>query len=262
MPTVEIQVLGPVTALVDDVAVPLRGHTERALLVALVLTVNHSVSGDHLVLALWGDDPPPSARNTLQSAISRLRGKLAGAISGDGHSYRLDLDPDRIDAVRFERLVAQAADTIDTDPAGAARLAAAAMGLWRGTPFDDLGEEEFVLPETARLEEMRMAAIELRLEADVALGRLAQAIPRLRAELIEQPYRERLWYLLMLALARDGRRVEALRTYREVWRIMEEVGLRPSQAIRDLESLIVEEHPDVGLQLASSIRVGDSPEPS
>lgn len=250
---IEIQVLGPIRVRAGGRPVLLRGHTERLLLAAFVITLNHAVSADQLELVLWGDAPPRSARNTLQSALSRLRTKLRGALAGDGHSYVLELDPDRVDAVRFERLVVAADDALGEAPQRTAELTAAAMALWRGSPFDDLRDEEFVLPEALRLEELRLAATELRLEADVALGRLAQVIPRLRAELAEQPYRERLWYLLMLALARDGRRVEALRCYDEVWDIMAEVGLKPSRPLAELERAIVEERPEVRLELARSL---------
>jgi DNA-binding SARP family transcriptional activator len=258
MCALEVRVLGPVQITVDGVPVPLRGRTERALVVAMVLSLNHAVSGEHLALALWGDEPPASARNTLQSALSRLRRKFRGALTSDGHSYCLRLDPECVDAVCFETLVVAAADAVAANASRAAELAAAALDLWRGPPFDDLADDDFVVPEAMRLEELRLAAIELHLEADVVLGRLAQAIPRLRAEVTEQPYRERLWYLLMLALARDGRRVEALRAYLELWSVMREVGLEPSRALRELEARIIQESPDVALRLAYSIQAHPS----
>lgn len=253
MQEILIEVLGPVRVVADGAAVRLRGHTERALVAALVITLNHPVSVDQLELALWGEQLPVSARNTLQSSISRLNAKLGGAISSDGHCYCLNLEPERIDAVRFERCVAEAAEALDDDPARTAELTAEAMTMWRGVPFDGLCDEEFALPEVTRLEELRLAAVELRLEAAVVQGKLAQAIPRLRAELTEQPYQERLWYLLMLALARDGRRVDALRCCQEVRERMADIGLEASHAIQRLEMQIIEEEPTVQLRLSRAV---------
>jgi DNA-binding SARP family transcriptional activator len=245
MTTLDVQVLGPIRAAVDGTEVPLRGHTERALLVALVLSVDHAVSADQLVMAVWGDNPPPSARNTMQSAISRLRHKFGGVIVGDGHSYRLATAPDCIDAVRFERLVVAAEGALADDPQLAGALSVEAMALWRGVPFGELADDELVLAEVQRLDELRSNAEATRLEADVALGRFASVIARLRAELVEQPYRERLWFLLMVALARAGRRVEALRAYDDVWDVMASVGLEPSRELQELQSQIIEEAPPV-----------------
>jgi DNA-binding SARP family transcriptional activator len=245
MAELDVRVLGPIEVSVDGVDVPLRGHTERTLLIALVLSVDHAVPADHLVQALWGDEPPPSAQNTMQSAISRLRKKLEGAITGDGHSYRLAISPDCIDVIRFERLVVAAEEAMANDPKLAADLSAEAMELWSGVPFGDLADDELVLAESQRLHELRSTAEATRLEADVALGRFASVIARLRAELVEQPYRERLWALLMVALARAGRRVEALRTYDEVWGVMASVGLEPSRELQELQNQIVEEAPPV-----------------
>lgn len=253
---IDIRVLGPICVSVDEEPISLRGRTERALLATLVITLNHAAAAEQLILALWGDAPPPSARNTLQSCISRLRTKLGGAILSDGHAYRLDVCPDCIDAVRFERLVVVAAQALDDDPERTVELTREALGLWRGRPFGDLPETDLVTPEITRLEELRLAATELRLEADVALGRFAQVIPRLRAELAEQPYRERIWYLLMLALARDGRRVEALRCYDELWRLMSDVGLEPSEALHRLQQAIIDERPDVRLRITGALRTG------
>ncbi len=256
MGSIDIRVLGPIRVSVDEEPIPLRGRTERALLATLVITLNHAAAAEQLILALWGDAPPPSARNTLQSCVSRLRAKLGGAIVSEGHAYRLDVCPDCIDAVRFERLVVAAAGSLEEDPSGSCELTREALGLWHGRPFADLPETDLVLPEITRLEELRLAATELRLEADVALGRFAQVIPRMRAELAEQPYRERIWYLLILALARDGRRVEALRCYDELWELMSDVGLEPSEPLRRLQSAIIDEQPDVRLRITRALRTG------
>lgn len=246
-----IRVLGPIEITVNGLCRPVAGRHPRAVLVALVLGVGHAVPVDHLAAVVWGDDPPPTAHATLQTHVSHLRKCL-----GEHHllfeegAYVLAVPPEAIDAVRFERLSIEAADVLDSDPARARRLSMEALGLWRGAPFGDLYDDEFVNLEARRLDEMRIRTMELRLEADLALGRIAHAAGLLESAVADHPYRERLWYLLISALAMDGRRVEALRAYQRLCGILAEAGLEPSQDLRELEQDVLMEVPRLRAHLA------------
>jgi DNA-binding SARP family transcriptional activator len=241
---VRIRVLGPIEVVVGRLPEPVPGRRARSLLAALVLGIDHLVSVEHLVAAVWGDDPPPSARNTLQTHVSTLRSLLGrDAIDFDEEAYILRLSPESVDAVRFERLTIEAADSLPKLPSVARELAMEGLGLWRGAPFGDIGDDEFVELEVRRLLELRLELMEVRLEADIALGRSGPAAAVLEGMVIDHPYRERLWCLLMTALAHDGRRVEAIRACRRLEDQLAEVGLEPSHEIRDLEQLILVEAP-------------------
>lgn len=239
-----VLVLGPIEVAVDGERVAVGGKKTRAVLTALVLDLGHAVSSDHLIAAVWRDDPPASARTTLQSRISRLR-NLTGAesIVFEDDAYTLDVPPQVVDVVQFEQLANSAAACVDNDPDAAAEQSAAALALWRGRPFGDLADDEFVVPATQRLEQLRLWAMETRLWADVVRGEYGHVIPTLQAAVADHPYRERLWMMLMTALACDGRRVEALRAYSELDALLAELGLEPGQELRDLEQQILVEDP-------------------
>ncbi len=243
----QIGLLGPVEARVGGIRVFLGGRHERLVFTALAVALNHAVSSDFLVDAIWEDEAPASALDTLQSIVSRLRGRLGrDAIELVDHSYRLAADPDQVDVIVFERLTNEAsAALLADDSTTAAILATKALALWRGAPFGDLRDAQFLEPEVRRLEALRLGASEIRLDADVGCGRLTSAIASLEAEIIENPYRERLWYLLILALARDGRRVDALRACQQLRTDLAEIGLDPSRDICELEEMILNEAPTV-----------------
>jgi DNA-binding SARP family transcriptional activator len=167
-------------------------------------------------------------------------------------------DPASVDAIRFERLLESASRTVVDDASSAATMMIEALALWRGVPFGDLSDVVFLEPEVRRLEALRLSAIEVRLEADVERGMLTSAIASLEAETLENPYRERLWYLLVLALARDGRRVEALRACQQLRAVLGEVGLEPSTDLSELEAMVIEEAPMVRSHLARCTRSGAS----
>jgi DNA-binding SARP family transcriptional activator len=248
----QVRVLGPIEVVVSGQGVAVGGRNTRAVLAALVLSLNHAVSADHLAWAVWGEEPPPSAHGTLQTYVSRLRRILGHeVIRFEDDAYRLSIDNDLVDAVRFERLAIQAEELLAIDAARSRSLSMEALGLWQGEPFGDLVDDVPFRIEVQRLEEMRIATMELRLEAEIALEHHVQVVGLLEAAVIDQPYRERLWYLLITALARDGRRVEALRAYRRLAELLAETGLEPSQDLRDLESQVIEEHPSVAPQMGS-----------
>ena len=178
----------------------LAGSKRRALLALLLLHVNETLSIDRLIDELWGERPPATAARTVQAHVSRLR-KALGA-GGDGADERdryprarlpADLDPERLDAYRFERLVAEGRRELATgDPKRAAAAFEAALSLWRGTPLADLAYEPFAQPEIARLEDLRLAALEELVDAKLALGRHGELVGQLEALIGEHPYRERL----------------------------------------------------------------------
>jgi DNA-binding SARP family transcriptional activator len=242
--TIDIRILGPVELAVDGSPVHIGGDRPLTLLAALAIDIGHAVPVDRLILDVWDDDLPDAAEADLQSHISKIRSAIGAChLTAGDHSYTLDLDPEAVDAVRFERLTLEAERLLPDDPQAALDACIAGMRLWRGAPFGSLAELPFLQPAANRLLELRSAVIEIRLEADLALGRHVRAIPMLETLVGEYPYRERIWFLLADALARDGRRVEALRSLRRLERELGEVGLSPSRELRELEQQIIDEVP-------------------
>jgi DNA-binding SARP family transcriptional activator len=251
--TIDIRILGPVELAIDGVPVHIGGDRPLTLLAALTIDIGHAVPVDRLILDVWDDDLPEAAEADLQSHISRIRGVIGARhlVTGD-HSYTLDLDPEVVDAVRFERLTLEAERLLPENAEAALSACVRGMRLWRGTPFGSLADLPFLQPAANRLLELRSSAIEIRLEADLALGRHARAIPLLEILVTEYPFRERLWFLLADALARDGRRVEALRTLRRLERELSEIGLSPSRELQELEQQIIDEVPPHVARLSRS----------
>src|SRR5438105_1251870 len=188
----EFRILGPLEVVEDGRALALGGAKQRALLAALLLERNRVVPAERLIDALWDDEPTETAAKALQVYVSQLR-KLLGPdrVETRAPGYRLRVDEGELDLERFERLVA----------AGDAR---AALSLWRGPPLADVSERRFARTESARLEELRLASLEDRIDADLAAGRHAALVGELEALVREQPFRERLHAQLLLALYRSG----------------------------------------------------------
>jgi predicted ATPase/DNA-binding SARP family transcriptional activator len=245
-PRTQFGLLGPLSMTSDAKTVALGGRKRRALLAVLLLEPNRVVSGDRLVDALWGDDPPETARNTVQVYISQLRKLLPdGALETAAPGYRLVIDADSIDLFQFERL-GQAGRTAlaSGDAVEAARALRAALALWRGPPLADLAWEPFAHSEVLRLEELRLAAIEDRIEADLTLGRHGQLVAELEQLVAEHPLRERLRGQLMLALYRSGRQADALAVYQRMRRSLADgLGLEPSESVRKLQRAILAHDP-------------------
>ena len=238
MSTRTIRVLGPIDVVTSDGVRSVGGRRPQMLLGALVLTVGHSTSIDHLVDVLWAGDPPDHAVNTVQSYISRLRHLIGhDAIRSVDGSYLLDVGVEELDALRFEQLVRSARE--QTDPNSIRTTCREALGLWRGMPFGDLSREDPFHLEALRLDELRILAMELQLEAELSLGRSDLVVGELEAAVRENPYRERLWYLLIDALARDGRRVEALRACSDLRQLLGDVGLEGGGHLDVLEDRIL-----------------------
>ena len=240
---IEFRVLGPVEAIRDGGSVELGGPRQRALLALLLLEPGRPVSADRLVDELWQGEPPGSALVTLRSYVSRLRRALgdAGPISGGATGYALDVPPEQIDASRFERLTREGQAAMDRGAVGrAVEQLRAALELWRGKPFAGLADDGALKLETKRLEDLRLVALEERIEAELALGLAAELVEELEALVLEHPYRERLWRHLMLALYRAERQVDALAAYgRARGLLAEELGLEPGEELKQLEQAIL-----------------------
>lgn len=234
-----IRVLGPIDLATGSGSVPVGGRQARALLGALVIGAGHAVPVDHLHDVLWGDDPPESADNTMQSYISQLRRVLGSdAIVRIDHAYELDVDPHQIDAVRFESLLGEATAVRD-QPEECRRICREALGLWRGQPFGGLVDEGVFRLEAYRLDELRETTMELSLEAELALGNHDLVVGELELAVDEHPYREHLWHLLIQALAEGDRRVEALRACNRLRQVLAEVGVEPGDDLVTLERRIL-----------------------
>jgi len=243
------RILGPLEVDAEGRAVALGGAKPRAVLAVLLLHANEPVSAERLALALWGEDAPTSAVKTVQVYVSRLRKALADAdvLTSTGAAYRLRVRPGELDAHAFEQLVAEGREAL---AAGHAEQAAAtirdALSLWRGPPLDELASLPFAPPEIKRLEEQRLAALEARVEADLAAGRHAELIGELQRLTSRHPWRERLQRDLMLALYRCGRQAEALAVYRETRRLfVDELGIEPSDELRRLEAQMLDHDPEL-----------------
>lgn len=238
----EFGILGSLEVRDGEEAVPLGGLRERSLLALLLLNANELVPTGRLVDELWGEEPPKTAVKTVQVYVSRLR-KLLGAeaIATSPPGYLLRVDPERIDLHRFERLTREGREALAADDAAtAARQLSEALALWRGAPLADFAYEPFAQAEAARLEELRLTALEDRIEADLRRGRAAELVGELQGLAARHPLRERLRGHLMLALYRSGRQAEALDVYRDArTTLVEELGIEPSRELQRIERAIL-----------------------
>ena len=212
----------------------------RALLAALLLNRGQAVSTDRLIVELWGDDPPDRAANLVSVYVLRLRRVLGDpegrVLTTRAPGYQLRLHPGDLDAERFEVLAGQGRKALGNgDPRRAAEALAEALGLWRGRALDDVPPSALVTAEADRLEESRLAAIELRIDADMGCGLHAQLVPELRRLLSDQPLREGLWALLIRALDAAGRHAEALAAYGQARTVIsDELGVDPGPELQRL----------------------------
>ena len=239
---IQFRLLGPVDANDDGSPLSLGGTGQRALLAFLLLHANEVVSNDRLIAELWGETPPGSGVTALQVRVSQLRkglGQAAGRLETRPPGYVLRVEPDELDLDRFTQLLA-GADA--AEPSEAASTLREALALWRGPALADMAYESFAQQAIGRLEELRLTALERRIEADLALGRHAEVIPELEALIAEHPLRERLRGQLILALYRSGRQAEALSAYRKAREaLVEELGIEPSPALQELERRILQQ---------------------
>jgi DNA-binding SARP family transcriptional activator len=233
----EFRILGPLEVVEDGHVLDVGGAKQRALLAMLLLHANEVVSTDRLIDALWEDAPPNRAHKALQVYVSQLR-KLLGRerLETKTPGYLLRVAPDELDVARFERLIADGKQ-------------AEALALWRGQPLSDFAFSRFTRSEIARLEELRLAALEERIDADLVSGRHAAVAGELEALVQMHPLRERIRGQLMLALYRSGRQAEALEVYQDGRRTLtEELGIEPAKELRELEKAILLQDPGLDVQ--------------
>jgi DNA-binding SARP family transcriptional activator len=238
----EFRILGALEVRRDAELVSIAGAKERALLAILLLAANEPVTTDRLVDELWGEAPPSTARKSLQVRVATLRRLLPeGVLVTRGGSYVIELARDELDLFRFERLVSEASIALANGESNeASSLLREALALWRGPALADFAYESFAEPAIARLEELRLAALELCIEAELAAGRHTQLIGELKELIAAHPLRERLRGQLMLALYRDGRQAEALELYQRTRQTLsEELGIEPGPALQELQRAVL-----------------------
>ena len=242
--SMEFRLLGPLEVRAASGPIPLGGEKQRALLALLLLNANRVVSRERLIDELWGEDPPETAVTMVQVYVSRLRKVLpAGSLVTRSPGYVVEVGDDELDLSRFERLRAEARGA---DPEKAARLYRGALELWGGPVLAEFDGEPFARVERRRLEELHMATLEERIEADLALGRHDELIGELEALSAEHPDRERLRGQLMLALYRGGRHSEALEHFSHLRvRLRDGLGLEPSTQLRELQRRILQQDPSL-----------------
>jgi DNA-binding SARP family transcriptional activator len=226
--------------------VALGAPKQRALLAVLLLHRGEPVSSDRLIDEIWGEQPPASANKLVQGYVSNLRKVLGdGRLVTQGRGYMLRTEPGQTDVDRFEALAARGRRALDDgDALTAAAVLREALAVWRGPALSDFAYEPFAQPEIARLEESRLVVLEDRIDADLASGEHARLVGELDALVREHPLRERLQGQLMLALYRSGRQADALETYHIARdRLVDELGLEPGRALRELERAILAQDP-------------------
>ena len=251
----EFRILGPLLVRVDGVAVPIGGPKQRALLALLLLSANRVVSRDRLIGELFAEQSVNSADHALRNQVSRLRKVLSPAAIGEPRlvarapGYLLRVEPGELDLEHFERLLAEGREALAVGDAAAAAVSfRASESLWQGRPLADLEFESFARVEVERLEELRLEAVEERVDAELVLGRHPALVSELSVLSAEHPYRERFRAQLMLALYRSGRQAEGLEVYRRTRTLLdEELGLEPGLELQELERAILVQDPALNL---------------
>jgi DNA-binding SARP family transcriptional activator len=244
-----VRLLGPLEVSHERTPLPLGPPAQRALLARLLLDANRTVAVDRLVVDLWGEDPPASAVKMVHVHVSQLRKRLPdGLLVTRAPGYAAHVTPEALDLVRFDRLRTRGrAALAGGSPAEAAARLRDALALWRGPALEEF-DAPFFITEARRLEEFRLACVEDRIEADLALGRHAEVAGEIDALVARNPLRERLHGQLMLALYRSGRQADALAAYRWLRRhLADELGIDPSPPLRELERRMLQHDPALGL---------------
>jgi DNA-binding SARP family transcriptional activator len=247
---VEFRILGPLEILDGELRLPLGGAKRRAVAALLLLEPNQVVPSDRLIDGVWGEDPPAAAAGSLQNHVLRLRRSLGDRLVTRAPGYLMRVEPYELDLDRFRRLVSEAREG---EPAQAGALLREALALWRGPPLADLAGEPAGLA-ASHLDELRLEALELRIDADLELGLHAQLTAELEPLVAEQPFRERLRGQLLLSLYRSGRQAEALEAYAAARAtLVDELGAEPGPELRELHRAILRQDPTLA---------GPTPEPS
>jgi class 3 adenylate cyclase len=240
-PDLEVRLLGPIEVERDGEPVALGGQKPRALLAVLALEPGRVVSVDRLVEALWPGDPPETAPHAVQVYVSQLRKALGSTIVTRPPGYVLEVEPERVDAHRFVRLAQEGHGALEDDDAASAEIVLReALALWRGPALSDFLYEPFAQTQIARLEELRTAVVEDRIDADLALGRHLELVSELEALVQAERLRERPRAQLMLALYRSGRQADALAAYRDARdTLVDDLGIEPGRELKELEAAIL-----------------------
>ena len=251
------RILGSLEAFDGERPLSLGGAKQRAVLAFLLLHANEALTRDVIIDQLWGETPPPTAAKVLQNCISALRKELpdgGGALRTVGGAYALAVGPDELDRDRFEQTLAKGRAAFAAgDAEHAAEQLRGALELWRGAPLSDFVYESFAKDEIVRLEELHVAAVEDRIEAELACGRAEELVPELESLVARHPVRERLRRQLMLALYRTGRQAEALAAYRDAREtLLGELGIEPSRALQELEKAILAQDPTLDVDARRS----------
>ena len=262
----DFRILGPLEVADNGREPVIARGKQRALLAILLLHANEVVSSDRLIEELWGEQPPASAAKSLQVHVSRLRKALedcSDRVVTRPNGYLLHVEAGELDLDRCERLAHQGREALATDnPGRAAEQLREALALWRGPPLADFAFDSFAQPEIGRLEELRLALLEDRIEADLSSGQHAELVGELEALVGEHPLRERLRRQVVLALYRSGRQADALEAYRAARETLnEELGLEPTPALRELEQAILNHDASLRAPAAPGPFVSRLPEP-
>jgi DNA-binding SARP family transcriptional activator len=261
---IDYRVLGPLEAFDDGRQLSLGGPKQRAMLASLLLRATEVVPVGRLIDDLWGDDPPESAANIIQGYVSGLRHVIGReAIATRGRGYLLHVEPSNLDLRRFERLVDEGGYALANGrPLEAVEAFSKALSLWRGPPFADISDEPFVVVAAGRLDELRLAALEKRIDADLACGRHGDVAAELATLVEEYPFRERFRAQHMLALYRSERQTDALASYQAARaKLAEELGIDPSPALQSLEKSILDHHSSLDLSVSGGERLPELSEP-
>src|SRR5919198_31131 len=266
---VDFLLLGPLEARQAGRPLRLGSIKHRMLLAKLLLHANQVVSTDELIDTVWGEQPPPTVRQSLQNHVASLRRAIEPGNGGAGPprtlitrdpGYMLQLDPNQLDLHRFRRLASEGRGALGGEATTALRLLHEALSLWRGPVLADVVATGAAWPELVGIDEERIAALEVRIEAELVLGRHLELIGELEALVRSYPLREHLHGQLMLALYRSGRQADALAAYRAARKVLvDELGIEPSVGLQRLEQAILAQ--DAALDLLAPARQAADPQP-
>ena len=250
----DIRVLGTLEILDAGVVIPVQGRKQRAVLAVLVAAGGARMSTDQLTDAVYGEVAPDRARRSIHTFMSSLRSILGEHIRSDRRGYVLDLPDDSVDSRRFERAYALGRELVDDDPETAAEILRKSLSEWRGHAYADIDALGVVDPEIQRLEELRIAAVEARIDADLARGLDRELVSELSGLVAEYPLREGFRAQHMLSLYRSGRQAEALRSFSSARTMfVDQLGLEPSEQLATLELQILDHDPELTIDLRPSI---------
>lgn len=253
--TMDVRVLGPVEVLFDGVLIPLGGLKQRTVLALLAVSPGQTVPADALVFGLYGDEAPATALRTIHTYVSNLRHELGDLIVRSGNGYQMVLENVlSLDSSDFEDRYVRGSNLVADDPATAGSLLREGLSLWRGHAFADVEAHAGLEAEITRLTEMRILALEARVEADLTQGAHREIIGELEALAEQHPLRETFRAQHMLALYRSGRQAEALRAYQRTRSVLaEELGIDPTPGLQELEEMILTQDPQLDIPPAAIV---------